>query len=142
MTRGGLTVALLLVLAFVAHDGWMVVAVPQAGHIAYAAGDDAAAMGEHPHAGHHRAVRSNLARTGEATAMTPMPSMPMTTSCAAIRTGTLGQPTNAPDPANSGAVLPLPDDVSDRARARRQLGWRPPGQAPDVRRAFLQVYRE
>lgn len=138
MTRRKALLALLLVFAFVAHDGWMA----HAGHIVYAAtADDAPTMGGTAHAKHHDISTDRV--NGRPAGMTiALPAMPMTMTCATIRAGTLGQPTSVPEPAGSMAVLPILSDGPDRTEERSLAAWAPPGQPPDVRRAFLQVYRE
>lgn len=129
--------AILLMFAFLAHDAWMVDA--HAGQIVYTAADNAPAMGEHTHAGHHGTSPIDAAQPEtELTTLSP----PMMMTCESLRTGTLGQPTSVPGPNVSLVVLSGLDDAPDHLDVCGRVDWPPPGQSPDVRRAFLQVYRE
>jgi len=131
-------IALILVAAFLLHDGWMA----HTGHIVYASDSAGMAPGPRTSGDSHR--HAGMAATGalmpdDAAIPSDLPPQDHPT-CSTIR---IGAPNPGPGiaPAWTGvAIRPLPTALTEggvRVTARHA----PPGPPPDTRRALLQVYR-
>lgn len=139
MTRRSVVVALILVAAFLLHDGWMA----HAGHVVY---PDAAASrdhGMHDSSNAHQHTDMASASTGALVSpdvvVIPEPPVPNHDTCMPLR---IGAPN--PDPgitlvSDVLAIFPMPAAHTETGKSTSTADTSPV-LPPDVRRALLQVF--
>ncbi|MGN6031766.1 MAG: hypothetical protein ACTHQE_08865 [Thermomicrobiales bacterium] len=128
-------IALVLIAAFLLHDGWMA----HAGHIIY---DDVTHPAEESH--HHEDMVSTTAIVPADAVITPETSMPISghDHCMVLR---IGAPNPVPGIALTSsvvAILPMPVTPAGGSKHLQSTVFTEPGKSapPDVRRALIQVF--